>query len=140
MSTPRGIRAGESTANKPAPNITTATRAAAMVYTQVAPGETHHVGIQGRVSITNPSSHRVTTTMVHTNTPQPEEATRSDVESGGSNHQGSKKTRKMKMLLKRVGVVVRCFASFRRRKVKWSESEPSDEDEVDSKKCTKRRS
>ena len=62
-------------------------------------------------------------------------ATGSGAESGGSNHQGSKK---MLLLWKRVGVAVRRFASFRRRKVNWSESEPSDE-EVDSNKCTKKR-
>ncbi|KAG2588844.1 hypothetical protein PVAP13_5NG353200 [Panicum virgatum] len=66
-------------------------------------------------------------------------ATGSGAESGGSNHQGSKKRRKMRLLWKRVGVAVRRFASFRRRKVNWSESEPSDEEEVDSKKCTKKR-
>lgn len=65
-------------------------------------------------------------------------ATGSGAESGGSNHRGSKKRRKMRLLWKRVGVAVRRFASFRRRKVNWSESEPSDE-EVDSKKCTKKR-
>ena len=65
-------------------------------------------------------------------------ATGSGAESGGSNHQGSKKRRKMLLLWKRVGVAVRRFASFRRRKVNWSESEPSDE-EVDSNKCTKKR-
>ena len=65
-------------------------------------------------------------------------ATGSGAESGGSNHQGSKKRRKMRLLWKMVGVAVRRFASFRRRKVNWSESEPSDE-EVDSKKCTKKR-
>ena len=65
-------------------------------------------------------------------------ATASGAESGGSNHQGSKKRRKMLLLWKRVGVAVRRFASFRRRKVNWSESEPSDE-EVDSNKCTKKR-
>ena len=65
-------------------------------------------------------------------------ATGSGAESGGSNHQGSKKRRKMRLLWKRVGVAVRRFASFRRRKVNWSGSEPSDE-EVDSKKCTKKR-
>ncbi|RCV25506.1 hypothetical protein SEVIR_5G172400v4 [Setaria viridis] len=124
MSTPEGIRAGESTAIEPAPNITAAaTTAAAMVQTQVALGDARHIGLQGRVS-----------------TPHPEEATRSDVESGGSNHQGFKKTRKMMMLFKRVGVAVRRFASLRCRKVKLSESETSDEDEVDSKKCAKRRS
>ncbi|KAF8660531.1 hypothetical protein HU200_057634 [Digitaria exilis] len=139
MSTSRGTRAGEFAANEPAPDAA-ATMAVTVVQTPSALlGEARHVRIQDRVSTTKrPSSHRLTTTEAQEDTLRLEEATRSDVESGGSNNQGSKKTRKMRLLLKRVGVAIWRFASFRRRKVKCSESEPSDEDEVDSKKCTQR--
>lgn len=139
---------GKATSAESATHAAATTAVAVAAVVQRPPGgERRHVaGLQGNTHSSSSailSHQRVSTSEIEmVETPRLDEApgTGSDAESEGSNHQGSKSTRKIRLLWKRTGVAVRRFASsFRCGKAMSSKSQSSSEDEVDSKRSTRGR-